>query len=518
MTTPLASASEGKLVPQAISRAVSSPVSTLLLMAALRAWPSLAASASIPLTIAEALALEARCRLVIQKLRLGRIPEALARSLALRERAGFFFFLAGLDGETRANYRRKARLGAVRFLDPTTALAMGLCLRVAESRGGRGLLAWLALADKIARLLGYAGFHGVAAGGKGWQPMKLSRLAGERGLSLEDVLAGRLASPGNGGGDGPQAPVEAASLEELQPLIGKVRAMQKAYRAGMAFAAASGMAPAPEATVQAKEPRTEALPAGDDPTPNARGNAAASEAGPVAADEAEVQAENPRIGDDAKPDAGGSAQPAGAGSAGTEGTAVQAGTPLNPAGARSEHGESASPADAVPAPADEAATPAGGRQAEDGAMPEPGGCAGSAGTEGTSVLAETPRTAAGGRPEAGGEAVQPDAGPDSTEEAAVQAKETLAEDDAKPGADDGPAPDEDGPASTDEYAVQANDDAPGKKCTKEEHEALEDADARQARSCCQQAAGTGGGAAPRKHSRKHGRKHGGKHGRKHRVR
>ncbi|MBR5051329.1 MAG: hypothetical protein IKX75_08410, partial [Desulfovibrio sp.] len=62
---------------------------------------------------------------------------------------------------------------------------------VAESRNDRGLLAWLALADKIAKLLGYAGFHSVAAGDKGWRPRMLPRQASERRLSLEDVLAGR---------------------------------------------------------------------------------------------------------------------------------------------------------------------------------------------------------------------------------------------------------------------------------------------------------------------------------------
>ena len=170
---------------------LSNLVSTLLLMAALRVWPRLATSASTPLTITEALALEEQFRHVVQALRLGKSPDALAKSPPLRGRAGCFLVLAGLDGETSANYRRKARQGAARFLDPASALAMGLCLLVAESRNDRGLLAWLALADKIAKLLGYAGFHAVAAGDKGWRPRMLSRQASERRRSLEDVLAGR---------------------------------------------------------------------------------------------------------------------------------------------------------------------------------------------------------------------------------------------------------------------------------------------------------------------------------------
>ena len=140
-------------------------VSTLLLMAGLRAWPSLAPSASIPLAAGEAVALEAKFLAAIQSTPAGdKAAGPLAKSLALRGRAGCFFFLAGMDGESGASCKRKARQGAVRFLDPAASLAMGLCLRVAESRGG-GFLAWLELADKAAKLLGHAGFHEAAAGG-----------------------------------------------------------------------------------------------------------------------------------------------------------------------------------------------------------------------------------------------------------------------------------------------------------------------------------------------------------------
>ena len=212
-------------------------VSTLLLMAGLRAWPSLAPSASIPLTAGEAVALEAKFLAAIQSPPAGdKAAGPLAKSLALRGRAGYFFFLAGMDGESSACYKRKARQGVVRFLDPTASLAMSLCLRVAESRGGNGFLAWLDLADKVARLLGHAGFHEVAAGGKGWQARKTAHLLNERGLSLEDVLAGRFASGQEGA---LPVPVEAVPLDELRPLIDKVRAMQTAFKAGAAMSASA---------------------------------------------------------------------------------------------------------------------------------------------------------------------------------------------------------------------------------------------------------------------------------------
>ncbi|MCR5259080.1 MAG: hypothetical protein K6E40_13105, partial [Desulfovibrio sp.] len=208
-------------------------VSTLLLMAGLRAWPSLAPSASIPLTAGEAVALEKKFLAAIQNAPAGdKATGPLANSLALRGRAGYFFFLAGMDGESSASYKRKARQGAVRFLDPTASLAMCLCLRVAESRGGSGFLAWLELADKVARLLGHAGFHEIAAGGKGWQARKTAQLLSERGLSLEDVLAGRFASDQEGA---LPVPLEAVPLDELRPLIDKVRAMQTAFKAGAAM-------------------------------------------------------------------------------------------------------------------------------------------------------------------------------------------------------------------------------------------------------------------------------------------
>ncbi|MCR5259709.1 MAG: hypothetical protein K6E40_16340, partial [Desulfovibrio sp.] len=138
--------------------------------------------------------------------------------------------------ESSASYKRKARQGAVRFLDPTASLAMSLCLHVAESKGGSGFLAWLDLADKVARLLGHAGFHEIATGGKGWQARKVAHLLSERGLSLEDVLAGRFASGQKGA---LPVPVEAVPLDELRPLIDKVRAMQTAFKAGVAMSASA---------------------------------------------------------------------------------------------------------------------------------------------------------------------------------------------------------------------------------------------------------------------------------------
>ena len=86
MPTPVATAP--------ISKTLSSLFASLL-MAALRVWPRLAASASTPLTITEALALEEQFRHVVQALRLGKSPGALAKSPPLRGRAGCFLFLAG---------------------------------------------------------------------------------------------------------------------------------------------------------------------------------------------------------------------------------------------------------------------------------------------------------------------------------------------------------------------------------------------------------------------------------------
>ncbi|MCR5256644.1 MAG: hypothetical protein K6E40_00630 [Desulfovibrio sp.] len=115
----------------------SNPVSTLL-AAGLRAWPSLAPSASIPPTAGEGAALEAKFLATIQSAPAGgKATGPLAKSPALRGRAGCFFFPAGMDGESGASCKRKARQGAVRFLDPAASLAMGLCLRAAESRGRR---------------------------------------------------------------------------------------------------------------------------------------------------------------------------------------------------------------------------------------------------------------------------------------------------------------------------------------------------------------------------------------------
>ena len=73
------------------------------------------------------------------------------------------------------------------------------------------------------------------------------------------MLAGKLIAPGD---SEPATPAEAVSMDELRPLIDKVRLMQKLFKAGMAFAIASGMAATtPAGSVQAKKPHPEALPA-----------------------------------------------------------------------------------------------------------------------------------------------------------------------------------------------------------------------------------------------------------------
>ena len=234
--------------------------STLMLSAGLRAWPGLAASAPVPLTTAEAHALEKRFLAFLQSAPKGKAAGSLARSLALTGRAGFFFFLAGVDGDHGSICRRDAGLGRFRYLEPTASLAIGLCLRVAESRGGYGFLAWLRLADQVARLLGHDGFHGVVAG-RSWQGRKASRLMLKRGLGLEDVLAGRLAA---GMADREVSPVEAVPPEELRPLAARVRTMQKAFKAGVAMAVSAMKArqAEAEAPAQAGLAQAEAFPAG----------------------------------------------------------------------------------------------------------------------------------------------------------------------------------------------------------------------------------------------------------------
>ncbi len=110
------------------------------------------------------------------------------------------------------------------------------CACAPPSPGGGGFLAWLDLADKVARLLGHAGFHEVAADGKGWQARKATHLLSQRGLRLEDVLAGRFATGQEGAAP---VPVEAVPLDELRPLIVKVRAMQTAFKAGAAMSSSA---------------------------------------------------------------------------------------------------------------------------------------------------------------------------------------------------------------------------------------------------------------------------------------
>ena len=220
MPTPVATAP--------ISKTLSSLFASLL-MAALRVWPRVAASASTPLTITEALALEEQFRTSSKRSAWAkvqtRLPRARPCAAAQAVSSSWPAWTARRAPTTDARQGRALHASLIPHRPLPWASACS-----SPSRGATGACLPGSPADKNAKLLDYAGFHAVVAGDKGWRPRMLSRQAGERRLSLEDVLAGRLPAPEGGEEGGLASPVEAASLKNLRLLIDKVRSKQKAYR------------------------------------------------------------------------------------------------------------------------------------------------------------------------------------------------------------------------------------------------------------------------------------------------